>query len=180
LRAGGHAELRVSSSDFGDPAPDEAGKALSLKYKPCRAWDVEGFGDALEKLQSAADAERAALRRAVKAQTKARLQFAREKQWVKFFTKAERAERGAAPEVVELLVGHRERICVKRSTLALCAESALAKQFNTEAAGGAGGGEGESENSDDSDDDDDDDDDDAIAIEAGARSCGSAALLLRS
>jgi hypothetical protein len=57
LRAGGHAELRVSSSDFGDPAPDEAGKALSLKYKPCRAWDVEGFGDALQKLQSAADAE---------------------------------------------------------------------------------------------------------------------------
>ena len=112
---GGHAELHVSSSSFGDPAPDEAGKALSLKYKPCKAWEVEGFGDALEKLQSAADAERAALRRAVKAQTKARLQFAREKQWVKFFTKAERPEHGSAPEVVELLVGHRERICVKRS-----------------------------------------------------------------
>ena len=139
---------------------------MCVKYKPCRAWEAQGFGDALEKLQSAADVERAALRRAVKAHTKARLRFEREKQWVKFFTKAEPAERGAAPEVVELLVGHRERVCVKRSTLVLCAESALAKRFSTETAGEAVAG-GAASDSDDSDDDDDDDDA-AISIEAGA------------
>ena len=73
-----------------------------------------------------ADAERAALRREVKAQRCTELDFEEEQVWVRYFTQAE--ARPAAPEVVELDVGSiGERVCVKRSTLMLCAESALAR-----------------------------------------------------
>ena len=73
-----------------------------------------------------ADAERAALRREVKAQRCTELDFEEEQVWVRYFTQAE--ARPAAPEVVELDVGSiGERVCVKRSTLMLCAESELAR-----------------------------------------------------
>ena len=49
-------------------------------------------------------AERAALRRVVKEQTKEKLRFQREQTWAKFFLKTE-GLRNAAPEVVERLQG---------------------------------------------------------------------------
>lgn len=158
--------LQVGTASFGDPAPDEeAAKSLSLKYKPCETWETEGFGAALAKLQAVADAERAALRRVVKAQTKERLRFNREKAWAQFFLKTEGGGgRQAAPEVVELIVGHRERVCVKRSTLMLCPDSALARRFDADMwaqdADGGGGGSDE-----DSDEDEGSDEDGAISIE---------------
>lgn len=128
---------------------------------------MEGFSAALTKLQAVADAERAALRRVVKAQTKARLRFEREKAWVLFFLQAAqgggRQAAPAVPEVVELIVGHRERVCVKRSTLMLCADSALARRFDAEVWDAAGGGGSDEDDSDDSDGSDEDSG--AISIE---------------
>ena len=53
--------LTVSSTGFGaGPAPDVE-KHLSIRYKPCEAWERESFEDRLKRLQAAADTERAAL-----------------------------------------------------------------------------------------------------------------------
>jgi hypothetical protein len=118
--------LRASSASFGvDPAP-AAEKRLSVRYKPCEPWEAESFETALQNAQAAADAERLALRREIKAQRCTELDFEEEQVWVRYFTQAE--ARPAAPEVVQLDVGSiSERVCVKRSTLMLCAESALAR-----------------------------------------------------
>ena len=123
----GGLQVKVDRKNFGDPAPD-AEKTLSIKYKPCEGWEREGFTDALAQLQKVAEAEHAALRRAVKKQRDHELDFEEEKEWVKFFLKGD--GRQEAPEVVELDVGAiGDRICVKRSTLMLCADSALARRF---------------------------------------------------
>ena len=125
--------VRVTSREFGaDPAPDEQ-KHLSFQYKPCEAWERDSFDASFKQMQLAAEAERAALRRAVKQQRDRELDFEDEQQWVKPYTKAH--SQRAASEVLDLAVGigRRERVCVKRSTLALCAESALARKFNPQA-----------------------------------------------
>ena len=170
----GGLSVQVSSSGFGvDPAPD-AEKQLSIQYKPCEAWESERFEDRLKRLQAAADAERAALRRAVKQQRDLELDFEDELEWVKHYIKPE--DRAApASEVVELVLstgGRRDRVCVRRSTLMLCADSALARKFDPRAAvapaGGVAGGGGGDDSDDSDDDDDDDDDDDATTIEEDA------------
>ena len=127
---------------------------LTLRYKPCEPWETESVEAALERLQAVSDAERAALRRKVRGLTKAKLQFEREKQWVKFFLQSDGSctkAAPAAPEVVEMIVGHCEAVCVKRSTLMLCAESPMARRFDAEtwAQESACGGESDDEDEDD-------------------------------
>eukprot|EP01046_Picozoa_sp_COSAG06_P000075 COSAG06_NODE_3_length_43832_cov_136.908399_10_plen_378_part_00 len=119
----------------------------------------------MARLQKIADAERASLRRQRKIQRDAELDFEEEKVWVKRYLKAEEGgARPAVPEVVELSVGAiGERLTVRHSTLMLCPESALARQFDAEVWGAAATA-GDDDDSDDSDDDDDDDG--GVSIEA--------------
>lgn len=163
----GGLELRASAVTLGcNPAPDAEDRQLLIRYKPCDSWEHESFADALARLQKTADAERASLRRQRKIQRDAELDFEEEKVWVKRYLKAEEGgARPAVPEVVELSVGAvGERLTVRHSTLMLCPESALARQFDAEVWGAAATAGDDDDDSDDSDDDDDDDE--GVSIEA--------------
>jgi hypothetical protein len=114
-----------------DPAPLET-KSLSVKYRPCGNWEVAPFEQLTRHLIAAANAERAELRKAIAQHQRAVRAFAEEKAWIQQYLAAPPdSEKPGAPEVVELDVSG-DRVCVKRSTLRLCPESPLAKQFDAE------------------------------------------------
>ena len=143
---GGLELLRVSPDTFGrDPAPEAENKQLSIKYKPSDPWERESFEDALTHLKQVAEAERSSLRRERKIQRDRELDLEDEKRWVQCYLKAE-GRQPDAPELVEMSVGAiGERLCVKRSTLTLCPESALARRFDAavwDAAAGGGNADG--------------------------------------
>lgn len=142
----------TNESMGGDPHFGNA-KQILIKYKPCEDWERGDFEQALTTAKQAIAAERYVLRATVhKIRTK-EIEHAFETEWVQYFLQSE--DSPSAPEVVEIDV-RGESVCVKRSSLLLCADSELARCFSAEAwaqnsAAGGNGSDDESEDSDDSD-----------------------------
>jgi hypothetical protein len=116
---------------------------LSLSLRP---FDM--FETAVGKLSAALQREQTALMRSRVAHQADIKRFEDEKQWVQYFLASDPAPE--APEVVELNVSG-ERICIKRSTIMLCSESALARQFDA-TVWTQGGSSADRDSDDDSDD----------------------------
>eukprot|EP01046_Picozoa_sp_COSAG06_P022823 COSAG06_NODE_1788_length_8396_cov_7.074485_2_plen_658_part_00 len=139
-------EPPVPADDAAAPEPEPQGPADG------EAWEQYPVEAAAGELLGALQAERVSLRAAIDAHQEMVAEFEEEQEWIKYFSKAPAAAPDQAPELVDLDVSGTP-VTVKRSTLTLCAESALAQRFSAErwAQEQQGG-----EDSEDSDDDDED------------------------
>ena len=112
------------------------------------AWKNYPAEDAAAALLAAIQAERVTLQAAIDDHQQMLKEFEDEEAWIGYFTKGAGAP-DRAPELVDLDVGGTP-VTVKRSTLLLCGESALAQRFTAERWVQEQG----DEDSEDSDDDD--------------------------
>jgi len=140
------------------------GKLASLKTHPAEpeAWQTVNFEGFAAEVQEALEGERRALHLAEKHLQLAEQLFKEEEAFIGFFVG------GDVNEVVDLDVSG-EKMSVRRSTLMLCPDSALARQFDAATWGqrrgeedGEGGTEGAAEESED----------EGVMIEQSAHSFG--------
>lgn len=134
------------------PAPKGENR-LRIRYAAAAGWERKSTEQLFKKAQSATQTEREALRQATAAHQARARRFAAEKEWVKPFLVASDAP--AAPEIVQMdVLG--ERILIKRSSLMLCQQTMLARQFDPEAwvQQQAGGGLAAGDEESDSDEED--------------------------
>lgn len=147
----GSLDFDVSNQTMGADPHHGVVKSLLIRYACCQVWQRTPIEDYFGSAQTAARREYLVLRQAI-ADHQAQVQrFEDEKVWIKQFCAAEPAPQ--APEVVQLDVMG-EKIFIKRSTLMLCPDSVLARQFDTEtwqqheAADPSGGTESDSDEED--------------------------------
>eukprot|EP01046_Picozoa_sp_COSAG06_P013000 COSAG06_NODE_778_length_12377_cov_54.670875_4_plen_548_part_00 len=148
----GALELSVDNGTMGLDPHKDAEKSLSIRYVRCQPWERTPSSDLCSRFNAATEGARRALREAIAKHEAAVRQFEQEQAWIQPFLATKPAP--AAPEVVQIdLLG--EKICVKRKTLMLCADSALARQFDAAAwaqqAAGGGGADGSESDSDEDD-----------------------------
>ena len=112
----GGLSIRVSCQSFGrpDPSPGGEGKHLRVCFVPCDAWERGGtarFEELQQRLREKFQAERMALRCAIRQLREAQLDLQEEKQWVRPYTEGETVEMQVG------LGGVLRPLCTKRSTL---------------------------------------------------------------
>jgi hypothetical protein len=168
--ADGSLRIQATAQDLGisDPS-DGLESSLTVTYAACQLWEQEPFDVATRAVQAAAADEQAVLRAAISQHERSKRAFEQERAWIERYYAAKQPV-PELPELVELdVLG--ERICVRRTTLTLCAESALARRF---------GGPAAPEDVDDDDSDDSDDSDGAAElIQADPRCFGKIVDQLR-
>ena len=135
----GGLELDVNSGTFGADPNEGAENSLSIRYARCQMWERTPITQLAGSVGRATADARTALREAIAEHQVAVRYFEREEAWIQQFLAAKPPP--AAPEVVQIdLFG--EKVSATRKTLMLCADSALARQFDAavwaqEAGGGA-------------------------------------------
>ena len=140
---------RAAAPAAAEEVPDQAEpEAEPEGEEDSEAWRNYPAEDVAAALLGAIQAERVALQAAIDDHQQMLKEFEDAAAWIGYFTKGADAP-GQAPEVVDLDVGGTP-VTVKRSTLLLCGESALAQRFTAERWAQEQG----DEDSEDSDDDD--------------------------